>query len=167
MYVRPPSRVPTHNCAPPPDLQLAANQHPLTKHRPKQKNPNLTQIICKPQLYREARRDFTQQNADYLRKITNGGVGAYLGPFTNGNNCQRMACEYASGLYVCNDNLFAINVPWTTLADYAEAVMNDPRQECNYHIDHYEGGHKGQDVTWGQAFDANGWLVLDLSFSPP
>lgn len=126
---------------------------------PKQKNPNLTHIICKPQMFKEARKDFTLQNEEYLRGLNNGGVGAYLGANTNGDKCQRMSCEYASGIYVCNDNDRAINVPFATLADYAQAVVDDPREECNWHEEHYQGGTDGEDVTWGQAFDANGWLV--------
>ena len=112
-------------------------------------------------MYREARKDFTLQNADYLRG-KGGCCGAYLGANANGKNCQRMSCQYGSEIYVCNDNDYAINIPWDTLADYAEAVVNDPRKECNWHEDHYEGGTKGQDLTLGQAFDANGWLVLGL-----
>lgn len=111
-------------------------------------------------MFREARKDFTLQNIDYLRPKDHGGPGAYLGALTNGKNCQRMSCQYASGIYVCNDNDYAINVLFTTLADYAQAVVDDPRKECNWHEDHYEGGKDGEDLTWGQAFDANGWLVL-------
>lgn len=141
--------------------------HSQANKDPKQKNPNLTHIICKPQMFKEARKDFTLQNEEYLRGLNNGGVGAYLGANTNGDRCQRMSCEYASGIYVCNDNDRAINVPFDTLADYAQAVVDDPREECNWHEEHYQGGTDGEDVTWGQAFDANGWSVGDfvLSFS--
>lgn len=115
-------------------------------------------------MFREARKDFTLENIDYLSGKDHGGPGAYLGALTNGKNCQRMSCQYASGIYVCNDNDHAVNVPFATLAAYAQAVADDPRKECNWHKDHYEGGTDGQDLTWGQAFDANGWLVFG---SPP
>ena len=108
-------------------------------------------------MFREARKDFTQQNEDYLRPLDNGGPGAYLGANANGKSCERVACQYASGVYVCNDNDRAINVPYGTIADYAQAVLDDPSDKCNWRAENYEGGLFDVDVTWGQAFDANGW----------
>lgn len=116
-------------------------------------------------MFREARKDFTLQNIAYLGDLDHGGPGAYLGAHTNGKNCERMSCQYGSGIYVCNDGDRDINVLYATLAAYAQAVVDDPRKECNWHEEHYEGGTDGADLTWGQAFDANGWLVMGLPFS--
>lgn len=113
-------------------------------------------------MFKEARKDFTLQNEDYLGGLNNGGVGAHLGPHANGDKCERVSCQYGSGIYACNDNDHAVNVPFATLADYAQAVVDDPREACNWHEEHYQGGTDGEDVTWGQAFDKNGWLVGDF-----
>ncbi|KAG6354221.1 hypothetical protein INS49_004825 [Diaporthe citri] len=118
------------------------------------KNPNLTHIICKPQMSREARKDFTLQNIEYLGGLDHGGPdhggpGAYLGAHTNGKNCERMSCQYGSGTYVCNDGDGDLNVLYATLAAYAQAVVDDPRKECNWHEEHYEGGKDGADLTLG------------------
>lgn len=111
-------------------------------------------------MFRKARKDFTQQNITFVGGPSHGRPDVNLPARTNGKNCERMACEYASGIYVCNDADNDIIVPYATLAAYAQAVVDDPREECNWHKDHYAGGTDGQDLTWGQAFDANGWLVF-------
>lgn len=155
----------TYDClSPPRPILHHRKETPANKNTPKQKNPNLTHIICKPQMFKEARKDFTLQNEDYLRGLNNGGVGAHLGPHANGDKCERVSCQYGSGIYACNDNDHAVNVPFATLADYAQAVVDDPREACNWHEEHYQGGTDGEDVTWGQAFDKNGWLVGALPF---
>ncbi|KAI3393125.1 hypothetical protein diail_4693 [Diaporthe ilicicola] len=119
------------------------------------KNPNLTHIICQPQMFVDARTDFTEQNIKYLRG--KGSGAPYFGPGTNGKHCTRVSCEYASGIYVCNDNGFGVAVPLATIADYAQAVHDDTDKRCNYFVKNYRGGTDDKWVTWGQAFDANGW----------
>ncbi|KAK2611820.1 hypothetical protein N8I77_005143 [Diaporthe amygdali] len=123
--------------------------------RDDQKNANLTHIICQPQMFLEARADFTDNGIKYLRNKNT--ADPLFGPKTNGKHCTRVSCEYASGIYVCNDNDFGVRVPLDTLADYAQAVRDDPDKRCNYHVKQYKGGKDDEDVTWGQAFDANGW----------
>lgn len=105
-----------------------------------------------------ARADFTDDGIKYLHNKDKGP--AYLGPNTNGKHCTRVSCEYASGIYACNDNDHAVQVPLDTLADYAQAVRDDTDTRCNYFVEHYKGGSKDKWVTWGQAFDINGWLVF-------
>lgn len=110
-------------------------------------------------MFREARKDFTQGNIAYLRRKADRPP-ITLGANTNGKHCTRVSCQYASGIYVCNDNDHDVQVALGTVADYAQAVLDDPRKECNWHEEYYEGGGDAEDVTWGQAFDANGWYVL-------
>ncbi|KAL1854416.1 hypothetical protein Daus18300_011435 [Diaporthe australafricana] len=122
------------------------------------KNPNLTHIICQPQMFLEARRDFTDQNIKYLHDKEKGP--AYLGPNTTGKQCTRVSCQYASGIYACNDNDHAVQVPLDTLADYAQAVREDTDTRCNYLVKNYKKGKLDKWVSWGQAFDINGWNVI-------
>lgn len=109
-------------------------------------------------MFREARKDFTQGNIAYLRRKADRPP-ITLGANTNGEDCTRVSCQYASGIYVCNDNDHDVQVALGTLADYAQAVLDDPREECNWHEEYYEGGGDAEDVTWGQAFDVGGWYV--------
>lgn len=153
---------------------VSITSDPITAGRPstdtqnQQKNPNLTQIICQPQMYLEARKDFTKQSIDDLRSKNHAIT---LGANTNHGNCTRVSCEYASAIYVCNDNGHDVEVELGTVADYAQAVVDDPRKECNWHVEHYKHGKDAADLTWGQAFDVNGWLVwpspLNTRTHPP
>lgn len=151
---------------------LTTSPHPIltATTTTKQTNPNLTKIICQPQMYVEARKDHTEEGVSYLRNKPQDPLGPpSFGAHTNDGHCTRVSCEYASGIYVCNDNDDAVRVPLGTVADYAQAVLDDPDAGCNFVDKSYEGSGAARPVVWGQAFDVNGWLVLVLSgpFPPP
>ncbi|KAK7733662.1 hypothetical protein SLS53_008128 [Cytospora paraplurivora] len=121
-------------------------------------NPNLTKIICRPQMYVEARVDHTNDGIDYLRHKPQDPLGPpYFPPRTNGGHCTRVSCEYASAIYLCNDNDHGVQVPTGTIADYVQAVLDDGGERCHFWDGDYGGTGFSKDVVWGQAFDANGW----------
>lgn len=79
-----------------------------------------------------------------------------LGANTNGKDCARVSCQYSSAVYACNDNDHAVDVAPGTMADYAQAVLDDTRKECNFHDAHYNGGNLDVDVTCRQ----NPWFPV-------
>lgn len=118
----------------------------------------MTKIICQPQMYREVRTDHTDDGIAYLRGKPQDPNGApYFGPKTNHGHCTRVSCEYASAIYVCNDDDHGVQIPLGTVADYAQAVLDDDDTRCSFLDMNYEGSGHSKGVVWGQAFDMNGW----------
>ena len=117
-------------------------------------------------MYREAREDHTRDGITYLRNKPQGPQGPpYFAPATNNGHCTRVSCEYASAIYVCNDNEHSgVRIPLATVADYVEAVLGDADERCNFLDKNYEDSGFSKQVVWGQAFDVNDWLVF-VSFS--
>ena len=66
---------------------------------------------------------------------------------------------------MCNDNGHGVQTPLGTIADYAQAVLDDPDWRCNFVNGDYGGSGISKDVVWGQVFDVNGWLVFAFSLS--
>ncbi|KAK8103046.1 hypothetical protein PG984_016192 [Apiospora sp. TS-2023a] len=76
---------------------------------------------------------------------------ASLLPLPNVVNCELVSCSWASGIYVCNDS----NEKWAnptcgTVADYAQAILNDCKSVALVN---------GEQLTQGELWDDDGWHV--------
>lgn len=116
-------------------------------------------------MYVAVRVDHTDDGISYLRNKPQDPLGPpYFPPHTNNGHCTRVSCEYAAAIYLCNDNDHGVQVPTATIADYAQAVLNDGGYSCHYWDSDFGGSGLEKDVAWGQAFDVNGWLVFLFPF---
>lgn len=88
--------------------------------------------------------------ADHLRNIP-GNATLYTKP--GGGWCWRYSCTEDLAIYGCNDNEAETQVPWATMAEYADAIKGN----CTT-LKHTHGHYKP--VVLGQAFDAGGWNVI-------
>lgn len=88
--------------------------------------------------------------ASHIRKIPGN---ATLGNKPGGGWCFRYSCSYNLAIYGCNDNEADTQVPWSTMAEYADAIKDKCRTEKTVH------GHRKYTIL-GQAFDAGGWNVI-------
>ncbi|ROW06841.1 hypothetical protein VMCG_04210 [Cytospora schulzeri] len=94
--------------------------------------------------------DYIAEGIKYLRK-QNGS--ATLGHQEGGGWCYRYSCSYNSAIYGCNDNQFDVEVPWSTIADYAESI----KDKCNWQV---RSGRRDVEMVQGQAFDSGDWNVI-------
>lgn len=119
--------------------------------------PNVTQFICKPPLYRGGSYTPFMEGIRYLKSRYTDTPPTFE-PHTNNGRCTRVSCSYGAGIYVCNDNDCAVQVPILTIANYAEAIA---RQEgCDFFQGPGQASGFRTHLVWGQAFDRNGWLVF-------
>ncbi|POS73435.1 hypothetical protein DHEL01_v208165 [Diaporthe helianthi] len=88
--------------------------------------------------------------ASHIRNIPGN---ATLGNKPGGGWCLRYSCTEELAIYGCNDNEADMQVPWATMAEYADAI----KEECTT-LKRTHGHYKP--VVLGQAFDAGGWNVI-------
>jgi hypothetical protein len=104
----------------------------------------MTPPICNIPDYRGASRDRTQSNIEYLQRH-GGECGAAAGP----KICTRVACQYSSAIFVCNDNDHAVGPHCSDVVDLAQDILNS----CTY-----RNGRNHE--TQGQEFNTDGWNVV-------
>lgn len=78
---------------------------------------------------------------------------ATLGNKPGGGWCFRYSCSENLGIYGCNDNQADTQVPWATMAKYADDIKEKCKKKKRVH-----GRYK--DIVLGQAFDSDGWNVI-------
>lgn len=88
--------------------------------------------------------------ANHLRDMPGN---ATLGNKPGGGWCFRYSCSSDLAIYGCNDNEVDTQVPWASMAVYADAIKDKCRTRKKVH------GH-WKYLVLGQAFDAGGWNVI-------
>lgn len=88
--------------------------------------------------------------ANHIRYLAGN---ATLGNKPGGGWCYRYSCSNNLAIYGCNDNEADTQVPWVTMADYADAIKDQCTTKKKVH------GH-WKEIVLGQAFDAGGWNVI-------
>ncbi|CAN8104540.1 unnamed protein product [Discula destructiva] len=123
---------------------------------------NITHTICQPTDYVFAVDPHLAEGITYLQ----GKDGSsQFGWQAGGGLCTRVSCSENSGIYVCNDNEYDINVYYDTMAaytqylmDYVPANVNDT--ECTWYQKNVDGSPFNKIVTSGQVFDSNGFNIV-------
>lgn len=105
---------------------------------------------CEVPNYEKAYLSTYSEVADHLR---NTPGNATLGNKPGGGWCFRYSCSNNLAIYGCNDNQADVQVPWATMATYADAIKEKCQSQIKVH------GH-WKYVAVGQAFDAGGWNVI-------
>ncbi|KUI66105.1 hypothetical protein VM1G_11430 [Cytospora mali] len=126
------------------------------------RNPNLTHIICRPPAFKWGGTVAAIDGVHYLHfhDVDPKGHPVFAPNSQNYKRCSRVSCSYGTGIYVCNDNNYGIQIPLLQIADYAQAILDQPK--CNDHLERY----RNSQTIWGQAFDVNGcspWTVFITS----
>ncbi|KAL2293378.1 hypothetical protein FJTKL_05300 [Diaporthe vaccinii] len=107
-------------------------------------------VSCEVNNYKLSYLSSYNEVANHLRNMPGN---ATLGNKPGGGWCLRYSCSNSLAIYGCNDNQTDTQVPWATMATYADAIKGKCKGEIRVH------GH-WKDVVLGQAFDTGGWNVI-------
>ncbi|PGH26477.1 hypothetical protein AJ80_01791 [Polytolypa hystricis UAMH7299] len=95
----------------------------------------------------------------YLRSLGTSKCHVGAGP----GKCVRVSCSYNAGVWLCNDNKYAVSPRCTSLADYVRNIIN----RCQRHLYAPCWWNEGKTCTtvdeWrvrGQQFDSDGYNVI-------
>lgn len=107
-------------------------------------------VYCEVKGFDRAYLSIYDEVADHIRKIPGN---ATLGNKPGGGWCFRYSCSNNLAIYGCNDNEADTQVPWSTMAEYADAIKDKCRTQKRVH-------GRWKYLILGQAFDADGWNVI-------
>ncbi|KAK2607607.1 hypothetical protein N8I77_006270 [Diaporthe amygdali] len=113
-------------------------------------NEDSPYILCKINLYNGVDPQYFDSVANHLKGLTGN---ATLGHKDGEAWCWRYSCQHSCAIYGCNDKQEDQQVPWSTMAVYAEQI----KKKCTY-IWSDKGKEKKR--VQGQAFNADGWNVI-------
>ncbi|KAI1849189.1 hypothetical protein JX266_005150 [Neoarthrinium moseri] len=90
----------------------------------------------------------TMENIDYLRRV--GGL-CPTAPGSDKGQCNRVACQWRSAIYVCNDNDFPVSPECNYVADLAQIIFDkcrNPRKERHHEVHGFANeGHQNWSVV--------------------
>ncbi|KAK6081083.1 hypothetical protein SCUP515_14003 [Seiridium cupressi] len=110
-------------------------------------------LLCSIDTFSPADRLCTMQNINTLRdKHTTCPADPFNLDDPDHRPCERVACQWNSAVYVCNDNYYKVSPACDLVADYAQAIVD----ACTSGQPNWKQGQTVQ----GQLFDTDNWNIV-------